>query len=165
MSADSKFDPRKGCFMLRRKWMGVVALLCLAPVVSHGQDKEARKARRTINEVLSEFGDENKGYQRELKYFDHVAASRPLSEIHAKLLAQATQMRKLEAAGPGSGPAILELAREMNRTVGELDVATTRFEKRAEAVSSRKDREVAERMKHHTDKMVPIVKELIAMFR
>lgn len=151
--------------MFRRNLMGAAALLCLAPRVSHGQDREARKARRTIAEVLSEFGAENQGYQRELKYFAHVAPSRSLSEIHAKLIGQAAQMRKLETAGPGSGPAVLELAREMTRTAGELDVATTRFEKRAEAVSSRKDREVAARMKHHSDRMVTVLKELIAMFR
>ncbi len=151
--------------MHRRNWMEAVALLCLVPAVSHGQNREGRKARRTINEVLSEFGEENKGYQREIKYFEHVVAIRPLVDLHAKLIGQVAEMRKLETAGPGSGPAILELAREMHRTAGELDVATTRFEKRAEAVSSRKDREVAERMKHHTDKMVTVLKELITMFR
>jgi hypothetical protein len=145
--------------------MGAAALLCLAPLVSYGQNKEARQARRKISEVLTEFGEENQGYQRELKYFGRVAASRPLAEIHAKLVGQAAQMRRLEAAGPGSGPAVLELAREMTRTAGQLDVATTRFEKRAEAVSSRQDREVAERMKHHSDRMVTVLKELIAMFR
>ena len=74
-------------------------------------------------------------------------------------------MRKLETAGPGSGPAILELAREMNRTAAELDVATTRFEKRAEVVAGRDDRAVARRMKTHSDHMVRILRELVAMFR
>jgi hypothetical protein len=123
--------------MRRRIWMGVVALLCVAPVVSHGQDKESRKAKRKIAEVLSDFNEPMRGYERELKYFERVAAFRPLFDLHAKLRGQAAQMRQLETAGRGSGRAVLDLAREMNRTARQLDAATAAFEKRAEAVSSR----------------------------
>jgi hypothetical protein len=151
--------------MRRRRWMAFFALLCVAPVVSHAQDKESKQAKRKIAEVLSEFNEEMRGYERELKYFQRVAAFRPLFDLHAQLLGQAAQMRKLEMAGRGSGPVVLELAREMNRTARQLDAATATLEKRAEAVSSRQDRAVAERMKKHADTMVKTLGQLVAMFR
>jgi hypothetical protein len=145
--------------------MGVAALLCVAPVLSYGQDRETRKARRKIAEVLSDFNEQMRGYERELKYFQRVAAVRPLFDLHAKLMGQAAQMRKLESAGRGSGRAVLQLAREMNKTARELDGVTTNLEKRAEAVSSRQDRAVAARMKSHANNMVKTLEELVAMFR
>lgn len=151
--------------MRRRRWMAVFAVLCVVPVVSNAQDKETRKAKRKIAEVLTDFNGQMQGYQRELKYFERVAAFRPLFDLHTKLLGQAAQMRKFEAAGRGSGPAVLELAREMNQTARQLDAATTNFEKRAEHVSSRQDRVVAERMKVHANNMVRTLEELVAMFR
>lgn len=151
--------------MRRRRWMALLALFCVAPVVSHAQDKESRQAKGKIAEVLSQFHEQMRGYERELKYFQRVAAFRPLFDLHAQLLGQAAQMRQLETAGRGSGPAVLELARQMNRTARQLDAATAAFEKRAEAVSSREDRAVAARMKNHADTMVKTLEQLVAMFR
>lgn len=143
----------------------MAVLFCVAPVVSYGQDSETRKARRKIAEILSDFNEQVRGYERELKYFERTAAFRPLFDLHASLMGQAAQMRKFESAGRGSGPAVLQLAREMNRTARELDAATINFEKRAEAVSSRQDRAVAARMKTHANNMVKTLEELIGMFR
>ena len=78
---------------------------------------------------------------------------------------QAVQVNKLGAQGPGSGPAVLEVAREMDRTARQLDAATIRLEKRAETVSSSEDRTVAQRMKAHSDNMVRTVDKLISLFR
>jgi len=151
--------------MRRLKWAAFLAVLGLTPIVSHAQDKQTVQAERRIAVVLTEFNEEMRGYERELKYFQRVAEFKPLSELHAQLVGQAAQMAKLDTAGRGSGPAILELAREMDRTARKLDVATGSLEQRAEAVSSREDRTVAERMRTHANAMVRTTDKLIALFR
>src|SRR4051794_24487334 len=41
-------DSRKDGPMRRRRWMAFLALLCVAPVVSHAQDRESNQAKRKI---------------------------------------------------------------------------------------------------------------------
>jgi len=151
--------------MQRRKWAVFLAVLGLAPITAHAQDKQTRQAERQIAVILTEFNEEMRGYERELKYFQRVPEFKPLSELHAQLIGQVAQMSKLDTAGRGSGPAILQLAREMDQTARKLDVATGGLEQRAEAVSSREDRAVAERMRAHANAMVRTTDKLIALFR
>jgi hypothetical protein len=151
--------------MRRRKWAAFLVVLGLTPITAHAQDKQTKQAERQIAAILTEFNEDMRGYERELKYFQHVAEFKPLSELHAQLIAQVAQMSKLETEGRGSGPAILQLAREMDQTVRKLDVATGSLEQRAKAVSSREDRAVAERMRAHANAMVRTTDKLLALFR
>jgi hypothetical protein len=151
--------------MQRLKWAAFLAVLGLAPITAHAQDKQTRQAERQIAAILTEFNEEMRGYERELKYFQRVAEFKSLAELHAQLVAQAAQMAKLDTAGRGSGPAILQLAREMDQTVRKLDVGTGGLEQRAKAVASGEDRAVAERMRTHANAMVRTTDRLLALFR
>ena len=151
--------------MQRRKWAAFLAVLGLTSITAHAEDKTTVQAERRIAAVLTEFNEEMRGYERELKYFQRVPEFKPLSELHTQLIGQVAQMSKLDTAGRGSGPAILQLAREMDQTARKLDVATGGLEQRAEAVSSREDRAVAERMRAHANAMVRTTDKLIALFR
>jgi hypothetical protein len=158
-------DSRRDDPMRRLNSASLLALLTLVPAAAYAQDKPTAQAVRKIDRILTEFNDEMRGYERELKYFQRVPEFAPLLELRSQLLAQAMQIRQLDTAGRGSGPAILEAAREMDRTVRQLDAQTSRLQKHADAVSKAEGRVVAARMLTHANRMVKIVDQLIVMFR
>ena len=65
--------------MRRWKWAALLAVLGLTSSTSHAQDKKTEQAERRIALILTEFNEEMRGYERELKYFQRVADFKPLS--------------------------------------------------------------------------------------
>jgi len=150
--------------MARLKSAAFLAVL-LIPFATQAQDKTTRQAERRIATILTEFNVEMREYERELKYFQHVPEFKALLDLHTRIVTQSAEMKKLDTEGRGSGSAVLELAREMDRTVRQLDTGTGRLEQRARSVASTEDRTVAGRMKSHAAQMVKTVDQLIALFR
>jgi hypothetical protein len=151
--------------MRRRNWAAFLAVLCLPSLTSHAGDTKTEQAHRQITEILTEFNGILREYERDLKYFQRVPEFKQLFDLRNELVNQVARMNKLSGSGPGAGPAVFELAREMDRTARKLDSATGQLEKRAEAVAHKEDRAVAERMKTHADTMVKSVDRLAALFR
>jgi hypothetical protein len=151
--------------MRRRQCLAFLAVVCLAPASSHAQDRETRQAERKIARVVNELNVEMRGYERELKYFQRVPEFKPLYELRTQLVNQSEEMIKLDNLGRGSGPAVIKLAGEMDRTARKLDAETGGLERRARAVSRQEDRTVAERMKVHSDAMVKTIDRLGTLLR
>ena len=148
--------------MLRLTCATVLVISFLAPATAHAQSP---KAARKVAELMTEFTTEMRGYERELKYFQRVPAQKPLLELHNVLVAQAGKIMELDGAGKGTGPAILDLARQMDRGTRQLVADTIQFEKHADVVGSGEARVIAKRMKLHSESMVRAVDKLIGMFR
>jgi hypothetical protein len=137
----------------------------LTPAVTQAQNKETRSAERQIDTVLKEFNESLRGFERELKYFDKVREFRPMLDLRNQLVNQSNEMLRLEQAGPGSGPKIRELVRAMDHESRELSAMSGILRKRADAVSSAKDQEVADRLKAHAEEMVKSIDKLATLFR
>ena len=148
--------------MLRMTCATVLLIGFLAPATATAQSP---KAARKVAELMTEFNTEMRGYERELKYFQRVPAQKPLLELHNVLVAQAGKIMELDGAGKGTGPAILDLARQMDRGTRQLVADTIQFEKRTDVVGSGEARVIAKRMKLHSESMVRAVDRLIGMFR
>ena len=127
------------------------------------QTRKAARAERRIAAVVADFDGELRAYERELKHFQRVPEFESLMGLRNALVAQSSRLKGLETTGPGSGPAVLAQALELDRTARELDAATGRLEKRAAAAPARDDRQVAGRMKAHADAMVRASAELVGM--
>ncbi len=150
---------------MRLRTTALLAVLALAPAASQAQDKKADQAAKKVSVVLAEFNGELREYERELKYFQRAPEAAPLLELRRQLVQQAADMNTLTSSGRGSGPAVLKLARDMDRVSRKLDVTTGELEKRAKAVSKDTDRAAAARMKGHADLLVKTIDKVIVMFR
>lgn len=150
---------------MRLRTTTLLAVLVLAPVAAQAQDKKADQAAKKVSAVLAEFNGELREYERELKYFQRVPEAASLLELRRQLVEQAAAMNTLTSAGRGSGPAVLQLAKDMDRVSRKLDVTTGELERRAKAVSKEGDRVVAARMKGHSDSLVKAIDKVIVMFR
>jgi hypothetical protein len=151
--------------MRRPGWNALLALLCLSPAAAHAQNRDARGAVRQIDAVMAEFNEELRSFERDLKYFHKVRDFGPMLEIRNQLVGQAAEMVRLERSGPGSGPAIRELAREMDREARELSAKSGVLRKRADTASSAEDQRVADRLKTQADLMVKSIDTLATLFR
>jgi hypothetical protein len=151
--------------MRRLRRTALLAVLCLTPAVAHAQNRNARGAERQIDAVMAEFNEELRGFERDLKFFERVPEFKPMFEIRNRLVGQAAEMTRLDKAGTGSGPAIREIAREMDREARELGAISGLLRKRADAVASTEDRRVADRLKGQADLMVKSIDKLAALFR
>jgi hypothetical protein len=140
----------------------LLTLLCLSPVVAHAQN---RGAVRQIDGIIAEFNEELRSFERDLKYFQRVREFGPMFEIRNQLVGQAAEMVRLDKAGPGSGPAVRELAREMDREARELSAMSGVLRKRADAVSSTEDQRVADRLKAQAELMVRSIDKMANLFR
>jgi hypothetical protein len=151
--------------MRRLRWTALLGILCLTPAVAHAQNRNARGAERQIDAVMTEFDEELRSFERDLKYFERVPEFKPMFELRNRLVAQATEMTRLDRAGPGSGPAIRELAREMDHEARELSAISGLLRKRADAIASTEDQRVADRLKGQAELMVKSIDKLAGLFR
>ena len=151
--------------MRRSSWTALLTLLCLAPAVAHAQNKNVRSAERQIDTVMTEFNEDLRGFERELKYFDKVREFKPMLELRNQLVGQSAEMLRLEKSGPGHGPQIRELVRAMDHEARELSAMSGVLRKRADTISSTKDQEVADHLKGHADQMVKSIDKLATLFR
>ncbi len=111
-------------------------LLLILPATAHAQGKQKKQAERKVAVLMGEFDNAIRGYDRELKYFDKVPEHRPLLELRNTLVKQSVRISQLDHAGTGSGPAILETAREMERASRQLSAQTGLLRKRADAIGT-----------------------------
>jgi hypothetical protein len=143
----------------------LVTLLFLVPSVGKAQGKQQKQAERKIVVLMGAFNEAIRGYDRELKYFERVPESRALLELRNSLVKHSTRISQLDVAGTGSGPAILETAREMERASRQLSAQTGQLRKRADVIGTLDARNVADRMKGHADTMGRTADQVVTMFR
>lgn len=151
--------------MRRLEWAALLAFACAMPTAAHSQFNKAERVERRIAALMTGFNDEMRGYERELKFFHDVPEHKPLLDIRNKLIGQSARMTELELSGPGSGPAMRDLAGQMGLTSRELKLGTDRLDQRAGRGATREVRRAADKMKAHADKMVKAVDKLVAVLR
>ena len=147
------------------RWAALLAVLCLTPDAAHAQSRKAARAERKIAAVMTDLREEMRVYNRELDFFRRVPEYKPLSDLRNRLDTQAVRVVELETAGPGSGPALRELAREMERTAREMRALTVRLDTRAEAGAPKDVRRVADRLNEQAGQIVRTIDRFAVMFR
>ncbi len=147
------------------KWAALLSAFCVTPTAAHAQFNKAERAEKRIAAIMTEFNEEMRGYERELKFFHDVPEHKSLLDTRNKLVGQSARMTELELSGTGAGPAIRDLAGQMDLTSRELKLGTDRLDQRAGAGAPKEVRRAADKLKAHADRMVKTIDKVVAMFR